>query len=74
MRVCDSVEERNIRLMQEKLQQAQALLSDVYHYACENDLQEIESQMSCADDCIIESLDAFDQVEEQLIDDASWRA
>jgi hypothetical protein len=58
----------------EKLKTAQALLSDVYHYACENDLKEIESQMSCADSCIIDSLDAFDQIEEQLIDDASWRA
>ena len=60
--------------IQVKLKMAQDILSDVYHYACENDLQEIESQMSCADSCIIDSLDAFDQIEEQLIDDASWRA
>ena len=57
-----------------KLKTAQALLSDVYHYACEEGLEDIESQMSCADSCIIDSLDAFDQIEEQLIDDASWRA
>jgi len=60
--------------MVEKLKTAQALLSDVYHYACENGLEDVESQMSCADSCIIDALDAFDQIEEQLIDDASWRA
>jgi hypothetical protein len=60
--------------MVEKLKTAQALLSDVYHYACDEGLEDIESQMSCADSCIIDSLDAFDQIEEQLIDDASWRA
>ena len=58
----------------EKLKTAQALLSDVYHYACDEGLENIESLMSCADSCIIDSLDAFDQIEEQLIDDASWRA
>jgi len=63
----------NIELI-DKLRQAQALLSDVYHYACDEGLENIESQMSCADSCIIDSLDAFDQIEEQLIDDASWRA
>lgn len=60
--------------MVEKLKTAQALLSDVYHYACAEGLENIESQMSCADSCIIDTLDAFDQIEEQLIDDASWRA
>ena len=60
--------------MVEKLKTAQALLSDVYHYACDEGLEDIESQMSCADSCIIDVLDAFDQIEEQLIDDASWRA
>jgi len=60
--------------MVEKLKRAQALLSDVYNYACDEGLEDIESQMSCADSCIIDSLDAFDQIEEQLIDDASWRA
>jgi hypothetical protein len=43
--------------MQKKLIDAQALLSDVYDYACENDLNSIESQMSCADSCIGETLD-----------------
>jgi hypothetical protein len=46
----------------EKLDQAQKLLSDVYHWACEeqesklirNDF--IARSMSCADDCIIESM------------------
>ena len=29
----------------EKLNTAQALLSDVYHYACDNGLEDVESQM-----------------------------
>ena len=43
--------------IQVKLKMAQDILSDVYHYACENELQSVESQMSCADSCISESLD-----------------
>jgi hypothetical protein len=43
-----------------KLDQAQGLLSDVYHEACEAGLTEIESQMSCADSCIGEALSALD--------------
>jgi hypothetical protein len=43
--------------LQKKLIDAQRLLSDVYDYACEYDLGVVESQMSCADSCIIESLD-----------------
>jgi hypothetical protein len=43
--------------IQVKLKMAQDILSDVYHYACENGLQSVESQMSCADSCISESLD-----------------
>ena len=60
--------------MIEKLKQAQNLLSDVYHWAStemSNGLQispetthpEIESLMSCADDCIIEALNAFEEME-----------
>lgn len=45
--------------IQEKLEQAQRLLSDVYHYACENGLSDIESQMSCADGCIIDAIEAL---------------
>jgi len=41
----------------DKLRQAQHLLSDVYHYACDNNIQFVESSMSCADSCISESLD-----------------
>lgn len=40
-----------------KLEQAQDLLADVYHYACENGIPELESSMSVADSCIIDSLD-----------------
>ena len=54
-----TIEERNIVLMQEKLKQAQDLLSDVYHFACDNGLNEVESQMSCADSCIIDSLNSL---------------
>jgi hypothetical protein len=45
--------------MVEKLKTAQALLSDVYQYACDEGLQDIESQMSCADSCIIDSLNSL---------------
>jgi len=53
------IDERNIALMKEKLQQAQHLLSDVYHFACDNGLEDVESQMSCADSCIIDSLNSL---------------
>ena len=43
--------------IQVKLKMAQDILSDVYHYACDNNIQFIESNMSCADSCISESLD-----------------
>ena len=46
--------------MLDKLEQAQNLLSDVYHEACEAGLTEIESQMSCADSCIGEAISALD--------------
>jgi hypothetical protein len=45
----------------EKLNTAQALLSDVYHYACDNGLEDVESQMSCADSCIIDSLNCLNK-------------
>ena len=50
----------------EKLNQAQSLLSDVYHWACkmqESKLMrnsEIASQMGCAEDCILEVLDILE--------------
>ena len=43
--------------IQVKLKMAQDILSDVYHYACENGIGFVEQNMSCADSCIIESLD-----------------
>ena len=52
----------NIELL-DKLRQAQHLLSDVYHWADAKGAGELKvnsniaSLMSCADDCIIESLD-----------------
>lgn len=60
--------------IQVKLKMAQQLLSDVYDYACENDFGGVESQMSCADSCISDSLDMLDELEAQEIDDNSWRA
>ena len=57
-----------------KLQQAQALLADVYHWAempMSNGLQvsplktnaEIARQMSCADSCIIDALSELEDME-----------
>lgn len=43
--------------LKQKLEQAQSLLSDVYHYACENGMPELESSMSVADSCIIDSIE-----------------
>lgn len=51
--------------IQVKLKMAQDILSDVYHYACENDLREIESQMSCADSCIGDSLDMLKDLNDE---------
>ena len=48
--------------IEEKLKQAQDLLSDVYHFACENGLKEIESQMSVADGCIIDALQEISRI------------
>ena len=52
----------NVELI-DKLQQAQHLLSDVYHWADAKAAGELKvnsniaSLMSCADDCVIEALD-----------------
>jgi hypothetical protein len=51
--------------MIEKLEQAQLLLSDVYHEACEAGLTEVESQMSCADSCIGEALSELDREDDE---------
>jgi hypothetical protein len=48
-------------LLLDKLEQAQNLLSDVYHEACDAGLTEVESQMSCADSCICEALSELDR-------------
>ena len=45
--------------MIEKLEEAQALLSDVYHEAIEAGLTDIEGLMSAADSCVNEALDAL---------------
>ena len=60
--------------IQVKLKMAQDILSDVYHYACENGLDVVESNMSVADGCIYDALDWFGRKDAQKIDDASWRA
>ena len=64
---------KELGALQAKLHNAQKLLSDVYHYACEECNSEIESSMSCADDCIIDAIECLEQLEAQEIDDASWR-
>ena len=46
----------------EKLKQAQDLLSDVYHYACEQGYEPLEDYMSCADSCIIEAFDYLNKL------------
>jgi len=40
----------------EKLRTAQNLLSDVYDYACDENIEFVERNMSCADGCIWESI------------------
>ena len=47
----------------QKLMDAQDLLSDVYHYAILNDLVELQSEMSCADQCIIDGIEVLDETE-----------
>ena len=42
-----------------KLEQAQSLLSEVYAYACDNGLDELENKMSMADTMIVEGLDTI---------------
>ena len=49
-----------IEKLKEDLMTAANLLSGVYHYACENGMQELESQMSCADSCIHEAMDSLE--------------
>ena len=44
-----------------KLQQAQKLLSDVYHDACQKGDISLESLMSVADSCICEALDSLEE-------------
>lgn len=44
--------------LKSKLQEAKMLLSEVYGWACDND-SILEAQMSCADTCICEALDAL---------------
>ena len=50
--------------LKEKLEQAQALLADVYHYACENGLRALEARMSVADSCILDALDSLEDMDE----------
>ena len=56
------ISDKIVNEMIKKLIDAQHLLADVYDYACENNLQSVESTMSCADSCIIESIDFLNKV------------
>jgi hypothetical protein len=55
----------------EKLEKAQSLLSDVYHWADAKGAGELKinahvaSLMSCADDCIIETVDYLTGVNDE---------
>jgi hypothetical protein len=55
----------------EKLNKAQSLLSDVYHWADTKGAGELKvnahvaSLMSCADDCIIETVDYLTGVDDE---------
>ena len=64
---------KELGALQAKLHNAQKLLSDVYAYACDEGIDEIENQMSVADGCIIDAIEYLEQLEAQAIDDASWR-
>ena len=47
-----------------KLEQAQSLLSDVYHVAGNERMEELERLMSVADSCILEAIELLmDEVE-----------
>jgi len=46
-----------IEKLKEDLMTAANLLSNVYHYAIENGMPQLESQMSVADSCIHEAMD-----------------
>jgi hypothetical protein len=52
----------DIKELEENLMTAANLLAKVYHYACENDLPNLESQMSCADTCIHEAMDYLEKL------------
>ena len=52
----------DIQELEEMLMTAANLLSNVYHYACENGMPELESQMSCADTCIHEAMDYLEKL------------
>jgi hypothetical protein len=52
----------DIKELQENLMTAASLLSNVYHYACENGMPDLESQMSCADTCIHEAIDYLEKL------------
>ncbi len=43
-----------------KLEQAQRLLAEVYDYACQNGLYEVERLLSFADTCIYDALDEIE--------------
>ena len=51
-----------IQELEEMLMTAANLLSNVYHYACENNIHDLESQMSCADTCIHEAMDCLEKL------------
>jgi len=55
--------DHEIKQLKEDLMTAANLLSNVYHYACENGMPELESSMSVADSCIIDALSELEDME-----------
>ena len=45
------------RKMVQQLEKAQSILSDIYHFACDEGYSNLESIMSVADGCIIDAVD-----------------
>lgn len=46
--------------MKLKLETAQALMAEVYNWAC-NEKHASEAPLSCADTCVVEAIEAFEK-------------
>ena len=57
-----------------KLERAQDLLAEVYHYAITNEIIDLESLMSTADGCICDGLDTLDFDDNQPDESQEWES